>query len=600
MFVNERRTLGELLAYPVSGKPESYFQVPPHQRKYEWEKEKEVLRLVEDFWGTLESQYFMGPVIFWSVNGGSDPYLQIVDGQQRLVTFVIFIRAFVDYVQKRISENAFSDDFLFSAGQQLYEARRLVIKGEKGVTKEKPVLRLSRAINDFFRDKIILNDDQNKIEQMEQKVKGELPAEKNLREAYVKIFRTLEEKCDPLADKKLLLKLIEISNALKANQLFLSITVNNEIDAYTIFETINERGRRLNVNGLLRNLCFRKIEALGQDDRDALEREWDSVETQLSNFDAFLWHLWVSREGTCPKKKTFENVAKHIGKMPHEDHVWDFIWQVIFKEASWYHVYENPREETESEDDISRERKGYFEMLNTMGATRCYPLLLAIDYSEKIQDAITPEEADELVKIITCLTFWHSGICEKDARHLEAIYHDLAQQVRKMEKTKDNQAKELVITDIKEKLCKEFPSDCKAGFTEKRFITDSFTKMVLRNIELKKDLGSEKTLKADKVVWLEHVLPQTPGKGSPWLTIFPDVKERTEYSTKLGNCTLLFKKLNIEASNLPFPQKKEKYKQSHIELTKALANEYDEWDKEAIDKRTDMLFELAQEIWLIY
>jgi len=272
MFVNERRMLGELLAYPVTGKPESYFQVPPHQRKYEWEKEREVLRLIEDFWGNLESQYFMGPVIFWPVNESSDPYLQIVDGQQRLVTFVIFIRAFVDYVQKRIDENAFSDEFVFSARQQLFEARRLIIKGEKGVTKEKPVIRLSRAINDFFRDKIILNDDPNKIEQMEQKVKGELPAEKNLREAYVKIFRTLEEECRPLGDKKLLLKLIEISNALKANQLFLSIIVNNEIDAYTIFETINERGRRLNVNGLVRNLCFRRIEAIGQDDLDALER----------------------------------------------------------------------------------------------------------------------------------------------------------------------------------------------------------------------------------------------------------------------------------------------------------------------------------------
>lgn len=602
MFVNERRMLGELLAYPVSGKPESYFQVPPHQRKYEWEKEGEVLRLIEDFWGNLESQYFMGPVIFWPVNETSDPYLQIVDGQQRLVTFVIFIRAFVDYVQKRIDENAFSGDFLFSARQQLYEARRLIIKGEKGVTKEKPVIRLSRAINEFFRDKIILNDDTNKIEQMEQKVKGELPAEKNLREAYVKIFRTLEEECNPLEDKKLLLKLIEISTALKANQLFLSITVNNEIDAYTIFETINERGRRLNVNGLLRNLCFRKIEALDQDERDALEREWDYVETQLSNFGAFLWHLWVSREATCPKNQIFRNVAKYIEKMPNEDAVWDFIWDVFFEEAKWYHVYENPLEKSESEDDISRERKGYFEMLKTMGATRCYPLLLGIDYSLKIQDAITPEEANELVKMITCLTFWHSGICGKDARHLEAVYHQLAQQIRKTEKTKDKEAKELVITDIKEKLRKEFPSEdeCKVVFKEKRFTNDSFAKMVLRNIEEKKDTESEKTLKADKVVWLEHVLPQTPGKDSPWLTIFPDVKERIEYSTKLGNYTILFDKLNREASNQPFPQKKEKYKQSHIELTKALANEYDEWDKEAIDKRTDMLLGLAKEIWPIY
>ncbi len=381
----------------------------------------------------------------------------------------------------------------------------------------------------------------------------------------------------------------------------MSITVNNEIDAYTIFETINERGRHLNVNDLVKNLCFRKIDALEQDDRDALEREWDFVETQLPKFGAFLWHLWVSREETCPKNKIFRYVAKHIEKMSNEDVVWDFIWDVIFEEAKWYHVYENPREQSEYADEFFGDRLQYFEMLDTMGATRCYPLLLGIDYSEKIQKAISSEEADDLVKIITCLTFWHSGICERDARHLEAVYHHLARQIRKMEKTKDKQAKELVITDIKKKLSEEFPSvaECKVGFTEKRFITDSFAKMVLRNIELKKDIESEKTLRGDKVVWLEHVLPQNPGRDSTWLTIFPDIKERIEYSTKLGNYTILLNKLNREASNQPFLQKKDKYLKSRIELTRELA-EYGKWDAEEIDKRTDMLFELAKEIWPIY
>ncbi len=602
MFGNEKRTLGELFSAPIMGEVDSYFQVPRFQRKFEWGGE-EIFRLLQDVFGNLGFKYFMGPVIFCPKSENGDSYLEIIDGQQRLATFAIFFRVFVDYVQRRRNENAFSPDFSSSAELLQHDVRRLIVRGLKGLTKEKPVIRLSRAINLFFRDQLILNDDANKIEQMRVKVRGELPAIKNLKGAYVKIFERLEEECNKIENKELLAKLLQIRNALHEQQLFLSITVNNPLDAYTIFETINERGKRLNVSDLVKNLCFRKLSSFKEEEEelDALEQEWDRVETQVSDFASFIWHLWVSRSGTCPKNRIFSKIEEDITEMPDEDDVWDFIWEGIFEEAKWYHVYENPREETESEDDISRQRKGYFEMLKTMGATRCYPLLLGIDHSEKNQGAISSEEANDLVKIITCLTFWHSGICEKDARHLEAVYHDLAQKIRKMEKTKDKQAKESVITDIKKKLGKEFPSgaECKAGFTEKTFTTDSFAKMVLRHIELKKDIGSEKTLKADKVVWLEHILPQKPGKGSPWLTIFPDMKEREEYSTKLGNCTILFDKLNREASNQPFPQKKDKYLKSHIELTKELAK-YDKWDKAVIDERTDMLFELAKEIWPIY
>ncbi len=64
MFRNEQRTLGALFSSPIMGEVDSYFQVPRFQRKFEWEKERQVSRLLQDVFDNLGRKYFMGPVIF--------------------------------------------------------------------------------------------------------------------------------------------------------------------------------------------------------------------------------------------------------------------------------------------------------------------------------------------------------------------------------------------------------------------------------------------------------------------------------------------------------------------------------------------------------
>ena len=103
MIEYDKRILGDLLSNPVKGESESSFVVPRFQRKYEWEKEDQVLRLVTDVFDSLGRTYFMGPIIFCSKPGSLD--VKIIDGQQRLVTFAIFYRVFVDYIERRRKGN---------------------------------------------------------------------------------------------------------------------------------------------------------------------------------------------------------------------------------------------------------------------------------------------------------------------------------------------------------------------------------------------------------------------------------------------------------------------------------------------------------------
>lgn len=533
----------------------------------------------------------MGPIIFCSKPNSSE--VEIIDGQQRLVTFAIFYRVFTDYIERRRKDGAFPEELRPHVEELQHELKSKIIRG--WMKKRESVLHLSKVINKFFRDDIILDEDENKIEKLRGTTRGEYPSVTRLRGAYVKTYDQLAGQCASMEGEGLLNKLRQIGDSLLYRQIFLSIIVQDYSDAFTIFETMNQRGKRLTLSDLVKNLCFRKLQELGDELLDEFEEDWDKVELLVSDFGLFLWHAWVSRYGTCPRRWVFREVEKHTHDM-NQNEVFEFSSALIFDEAEWYHMYENPPDESALPDDSLKERIQYLQMLKTMGATRCYPLLLSIDYGEKKAKTIASKQANDLIKTVTCLTFWHSGVCENDAKELEKTYHDLAQQLRKLHAGEAAEA----LPKIRGKLRAKFPSvkECWANFSTRQFSNDSFAKMMLRHIELNEYPG-EKTLKADKVVWLEHILPRKPKTGSEWLKIFGTETERTEYTYRIGNYALLLDRLNEQARNLPFSQKKEAYAKSQIKLTQQLSD-CGKWDASAIEQRAKLLFNLAKKVWPIY
>lgn len=591
MFEPKKRSLKELLDCPNEGDSQSQFVVPRFQRKYEWEKEVQVATLIYDIFSNLDRQYFVGPMIFYPKSEGK---VEIIDGQQRLVTFVIFFRALVDYIQTRLAQGAFSIAEEEDVRDLKSDIRKLIIKGRR---QRFPVLRLSKKIDRDFRQEIVLSEGAQKVENFKRRQRGEYPAVKRLKNAYLKIFESLGKEYDLLKEVKLLNKLQDLVDALENKQSFVSLTVDSYNDAYTIFETINARGKALNLSDLVKIVCFEKLHTGDTDETylDELEFYWDKAEEKVSDFGAFIWHLWVSNYKSCSKKKVFTKIEEHF-KTITKDEAERFIYDTIFDEADWYHLYENPDEISES-DDIALETKRYLEMLKAMGATRCYPLLLSIDYCAKpAVNTITKKQANELLKKIACLTFWHSGICVKDARHLEAIYHGLALRMRKI----GTGHSELDVNYVLNELSKQFPpeDDCESDFLRKKFDNGNFVKMMLRNMEDQKYPPAEKELKSSRQVWWEHVLPEHPRKDSEWKKAFEDERERTEYVDRLGNHALLYGPTNRTIGNQDFSEKEERYRDSDCGLTREIA-EYGKWDKGTIEERTKELLELAKQVWPI-
>ncbi|EJC36163.1 hypothetical protein HPHPP28B_1431 [Helicobacter pylori Hp P-28b] len=95
-------------------KDELYYQIPIYQRPYQWTEEnceKLLDDLFEDYEKDSESDYFCGSLVLVKSdpNSKTETY-DIVDGQQRLSTFILLTKVLADLYSERLTEE--SKDYL--------------------------------------------------------------------------------------------------------------------------------------------------------------------------------------------------------------------------------------------------------------------------------------------------------------------------------------------------------------------------------------------------------------------------------------------------------------------------------------------------------
>ena len=103
------------------------------------------------------------------------------------------------------------------------------------------------------------------------------------------------------------------------------------------------------------------------------------------------------------------------------------------------------------------------------------------------------------------------------------------------------------------------------------------------------------------IITVEHVLPQTPAKGSKWLNWYADDLTRARYTNRLSNLVLLARKKNSQAQNFEFDVKKKKYFTtaqgiSPFVLTTQVLGE-NEWTTTVQDNRQEELVATLKTNW---
>jgi hypothetical protein len=525
---------------------DKYYHVPLYQRPYDWGVDQ-----VSELWNDInvnDPGYFLGITIFRLDKELKDPHsskLEVVDGQQRLTSLILLVRAAVEVLES-IGEKLVSSEF-----QKEYIAQR-----PAGEERSVYTLKLSKRDNSKF----------------EGILSGQQPLAKKGPSSWRNLEKTTQffkEKIDQLAKEKGKRGVIEFLNNKVLRLSFLEVLLESDSDVYQFFETINDRGMDLSIADLVKNRVCSEAQKQGisvEDSAQTIDRV--SSEIGSGKLKTFLLHYcWANNDEAdpTPKKKLMEWYGKHISQ---SSDIQAFLNQLEKYALQYYLYFVDPDRCTDPE------KKAIFTYLDALGATRCYPLLLAGI------DGLDNKSFLRLCKTTEILTFRHSTILKKDAKVLEGIFHKTIKDIRK-KKPIDEILQNLIRHD-------SMKNDNQFKLAFKDFIPAShkIARYALWKIEEFKVGKKQIRLDWDSLT-LEHILAEKLN----W-------EGKEEYLERLGNLTLLSSPMNSEAANKPFKEKNKNVykKEKRIELTKELTI-LNDFTKETIVSRQDDLSKLISKIW---
>lgn len=544
--------------------------VPPNQRPYSW-KEQQIDDLLIDLNTAIDGgdrEYFLGSIVL-TTGDGARP--SVVDGQQRLASVTMIYAAMRDYL-----------DIISDKEKSISITDKYLRNSDVWAGTHEPKLKLGAQDSAFFEKYVLAPLDSPERDQS--KVNRMWPdSNKRIAIAFnkIKTFFTqqLESTNTPLS---ILRKWDEY---LKTSVKVLLLKVEDESNAYKIFETLNDRGLDLATSDLLKNYLLGKA---GGGGFESVRHHWTSAiskigESDESVFKKFIHHFWASREGLTRERQLYENIKSKIRTQKEAVK----LASELFESSSNYAAIVNPSHDlwtpmgSAAQDAISR--------LQDLKMDQYKPLLLAC------MDSIGTTHPEEITKILRALVSWSVRFRitqQLGSSRLERFYQDGGKKVRNEGYKKAKNVIDALIDSV--------PTDTlfKQAFSELQEENSKIARYYLHELErcyrIKIGIAAQPSTDEEKIN-LEHVLPKQPD-----MTLWPSFKkeEVDVYCYRLGNQLLLEKKKNEKLGNGSFESKRAVYLGSVVETTK-LVGHVDCWSEESVEQRQAQLAELALLAWPI-
>ena len=196
--------------------------VPPNQRDYSW-TEQHVKTLFYDFARSIsdnEENYFVGTVVGVEKKANQ---LEIVDGQQRLSTTVIFLCELKNYLNE-ISESGLADSV----------KKDFLVEFDRSKKEEVVKMELNVADNEYFKSMIYADSQPPKkpVKPSHDLIADTFRLSKEQVKSIVAAFNKKDQ-----ADQ--LNKWIDF---IEHKAVVMLVTVSDKTNAYKMFETLNDRG----------------------------------------------------------------------------------------------------------------------------------------------------------------------------------------------------------------------------------------------------------------------------------------------------------------------------------------------------------------------
>lgn len=595
------------------------YEVPLFQRQYIWNQEDHWEPLWEDIErkfiqrlaGARSTPHFLGAMVLDQrrAYGNAVPVQLVIDGQQRLTTFQIFLSAFRDVCRAQ--------------GQHAYaqECDRYLLN--TGIMEDESVERYkfwpTNSDRQQFADVIDSgsNEELNRRHPLVRRKYQRTPDPRpRMIESYAYFHGQLAKflQCDeyswPIADR-----VSAMHEALRSALQVVTVELEGDDDPQVIFETLNARGEPLLPSDLLRNFIFLRARQKDEGPEELYQDYWVP-------FDDEFWRI-QEKQGRLLRPRS-DIFLQHYLTLHRRQEV---LISHLYKEYKDWIKEASPFPTVRAELSNLSKYRGHFAAL-----TQPVPGSVVSDFSNFLRtfdlSTVTPlvlgmmegaPSASDLVGMFEDLEsyIFRRAVCDLGSKNYNRHFLSVLTKVVGSQFTRQS-LREALVEPKGDSVV--WPDD--ARFEEAWTNSPVYARMgpsrvqyALREMEHRLHQSRSECIEILSTLTVEHVLPDewleqwllsNGNRGVTWLEQFdrsrtPEDVEFTQKRDRIkhafGNLTLLTQPLNSSVSNAAFEIKKpEILKNSALALNRYF-HDKNAWDEDAILARARTLFAFARERW---
>lgn len=541
------------------------YRVPPYQRDYSWTREQ-----WEDLWSDIlevregrEDRHYLGSLV---VEATTDREFAVIDGQQRLATLSLIALAVIAKLETLATDGIDAD-----ANRERSKELRNRFVGEKDPASlvEHSRLSLNATDDGFYQDFLVQLREPHKA-------RGLPASNRQLWEAFRYFQERLDETRDVKEDGEGIARIL--SETVARGLVFILITVNDELNAYTVFETLNARGIELTTTDLLKNYLFSKVRV--KPDLLMLQRRWQFLVATVEprRFPDFLRYHLLCTHRSIRRRHMFKLVRSEI-RNTHD------VFALIDSIEPRGELFAALRDTAHEYWTESAEARRSVVELALFGARQMTPLLFSA------WECLPRREFFRCLKLVSTITFRYSVVGKLHGARLEPSYHRAAKAVAdgvvSSAQEVFNVLKNIYVEDLQ----------FRQSF-ETLAITRSQKKLIRYVLaRLESDASGRECDHESDPGTIEHILPQNPTEE--WDDAFAE-RQQLSAVDRLGNLTLLEQAINRRIGNVDYGKKVVEYGRSRYALTREISElAPEEWTLPLLERRQVLMAKRATHLWRV-
>lgn len=523
----------EYLVNSLIGTDRRQFIIPIYQRKYKWTNEQ-CSRLIDDIVksGKKRTEHFTGTVVI-TQQGGSFRKAYLVDGQQRVTTIVLIVKALSLICEEREEDKDY--EYVYKSTHKcLYADQNDFERGYKVI----PSKNDRKTFNLIMRAKSLKEIEDNPIIA---KDKEDLMYN-NFKYVYQRIFEMLDQG-------------LHVREELYEGLLNLTVvgmTLEHRDDPQEIFESINSLGVSLSNADLIRNYLL-----MSNENQSVLyEKYWEPIQDSLigeNNMESFVNDYLLMKKSYSINYgdiyKEYVEFANSIGDgIDNRDELLKDLYEV----AQIYQPF------LRISDSYNPETNMLMQELRDMGQTTAYPFLMKV-FLDKQSGLITEERLQKVINLIIVYLVRRT-ICKVPTNSLRGFMLNLYNRI--FDKVPENKSKYyesihafFINLNTRDGLLSSEEAK-KNLVTFPLYKNVKFASYVLYRIENSRYPNPYSEYVTAKSITVEHIMPQN--LTDEWISDLGEnaVQIHETYINTLGNLSLSSRARNSSMSDETFAEKK--------------------------------------------